>query len=187
MVSRGQAAPAAAAAAEAAAAGGNGGGSRRGGAAGSSKGVSKGSPSPGKKKKQGGAADSRQQGSASMKQFFTTTARCLGCKAVMPSTPASSSSGSGVQPRPAGIEPGLCANCRAQEGKRAAVYLQTVQEQVRASASFCAAHSACRRCHSGGLMGGVVCENGECPVLYARFRAEREVRNTDHRLQQLEW
>ena len=31
------------------------------------------------------------------------------------------------------------------------------------------AMSTCMRCHSGGMMGSVVCENGECPVLFSRL------------------
>lgn len=33
----------------------------------------------------------------------------------------------------------------------------------------CHAHALCARCHSGGVLGPVLCENGECEVLYARL------------------
>lgn len=140
--------------------------------------------SPGKKK--AGAAGSRQQGS--MKQFFTTTARCLGCKTVM-QTKGQGLFGSSSSSRqsPPGVDPGLCPACREEEGKLEAVYLHTVSEQGSAAASLSGAHSACRRCHSGGQMGAVVCENGECPILYVRYQAERQLRNADHRLLRLEW
>jgi hypothetical protein len=131
-----------------------------------------------------------------MKAFFATTARCLGCKAVLQGqglfgAPSSSSSGSGSsrqQPQPPpGVDPGLCPSCRKEEGKLEAVYLHTVGEQAGAAASLGAAHSACRRCHSGGQMGAVVCENGECPILYVRYQAERQLRGADQRLLRLEW
>lgn len=129
-----------------------------------------------------------------MKQFFATNARCLGCKAVMQGgkgvTAYSSSSRGGAQQQqqqPPGIDPGLCASCRQEEGKLETVYLHTVWEQGNAAAALCGAHSACRRCHSGGQMGAVVCENGECPVLYVRYQSERQVRTADHRLLRLEW
>jgi hypothetical protein len=143
-----------------------------------------GTPSPGKKK--AGAAGSRGQGG--MKAFFTTTARCLGCKAVMQSKgPGGSSSSSGGQQPPPGVDPGLCPACQQEDGKREAVYLHTVYEQGVAAGSLSGAHSACRRCHSGGQMGAVVCENGECPVLYVRYQAERQLRSADNRLLRLEW
>jgi hypothetical protein len=144
-----------------------------------------GTPSPGKKKP-GVGAGSRAQGG--MKAFFTTTARCLGCKAVMQGKGpgARSSSSSGPQPPP-GVDPGMCPACRQEEGRRETVYLHIVQEQGDAAASLSCAHSACRRCHSGGQMGAVVCENGECPVLYVRYQAERQLRGADHRLLRLEW
>jgi hypothetical protein len=168
-------------------------GSRAGPAA-SAAAVGLGTPSPGKKKAATGAAASRQQGS--MKQFFTTTARCLGCKTVMQSkglglfgssaAAGSSSSSSSAQPPP-GVDPGLCPACRQEEGKHEAVHLHTVVEQGSAAASLGGAHSACRRCHSGGQTGAVVCENGECPILYVRYQAERQLRNADHRLLRLDW
>lgn len=151
----------------------------------------------GGQKKGGSSAAARQQGS--MKQFFTTTARCLGCKSVLQSSSkgtAAAAAGSRTahqqqqqqkeQP-PAGVEPGLCPTCREEEGKLQAVYLHTVADQGSAAASLVGAHSACRRCHSGGQMGAVVCENGECPVLYVRYQSERQLRNADHRLLRLEW
>jgi hypothetical protein len=164
----------------------------RGGPAASAAAVGVGTPSPGKKKAATGAAASRQQGS--MKQFFTTTARCLGCKTVMQSkgsglfgsNAAVGSSSSSAQPPP-GVDPGLCPACRQEEGKHEAVHLHTVVDQGGAAASLGGAHSACRRCHSGGQMGAVVCENGECPILYVRYQAERQLRNADHRLLRLEW
>ncbi len=32
-----------------------------------------------------------------------------------------------------------------------------------------AAHALCARCHSGGALGPVLCENAECAVLFARL------------------
>jgi hypothetical protein len=175
----------------AAAGGSKGGGSRRTPSKAAAQRAPLGSPgdgghggSGGKKK---GAAGGRQQG---MKMFAVATARCLGCKTVLPHNTAGGGGGGRQQQQqqpPGGVEPGLCSACRQDEGKWAAVYLHAVQEQGRAAAAFCAAHSACRRCHSGGQMGGVVCSNGECPVVFARFEAERQLRNADHRLRRLDW
>ena len=201
-----KAAAAAAAAAAGPSAGGGGGEGVKGGGS-SKKGKGRGgavaaagastTPTPGKKKGAAGgaaAAGSRQQ--SGMKQFFTTTARCLGCKAVLPqrqggmfavagSSSRTGSSG-GTQP-PEGKDPGLCESCKQEDGKLEAVYLHTVADQGSAAASLRGAHTACRRCHSGGQTGAVVCENGECPVLYVRYQAERQLRNADHRLVRLEW
>ena len=47
-----------------------------------------------------------------------------------------------------------------------------LREANQLEGRHCAAHALCARCHSGGAMGPVLCENGECEVLYARLGAQ---------------
>jgi len=37
------------------------------------------------------------------------------------------------------------------------------------------AMSTCMRCHSGGMLGPIVCENGECAVLFTRMSASNRL------------
>jgi hypothetical protein len=148
-----------------------------------------------------------------MMAFFKQQAKCLGCRTTLPgqtavrlfgpaspATPTSGTSSSsthvvkgtlrdsqGGQP-PEGVDPGLCPECKAQEDKWAAVYLTEVQQEGAAAAAYTTAHSQCRACHSGGQgLGQVLCENGECPVVYERYAAARKLATAQHRLQRLEW
>lgn len=131
-------------------------------------------------KKPAASLASKQRGQG-LKMFFQQTAKCLGCKQVIHTKPQQGS-GPGDD-----VEPGLCENCAKEDGKRESVYISVVQEASAAAERFTAAHSSCRSCHSGGQLGGVVCENGECPVVYERFASERMVRNADHKLLRLDW
>ena len=83
--------------------------------------------------------------------------KCLSCRRSMPAA-------SGVE---ASQQPPLCVDCAAEEGVLAAVWLEAVQEASAAQSRLCQAHSLCLRCHSGGSMGPVLCENGECAVRFA--------------------
>ena len=114
--------------------------------------------------------------------FFQQTAKCLGCKQVIHTKPQQGSSAAGSE-----VEPGLCENCAREDGKRESVYISVVHDASDAAERFTAAHTACRSCHSGGQLGGVVCENGECPVVYERYASERLMRNAEHKLLRLEW
>jgi hypothetical protein len=70
------------------------------------------------------------------------------------------------------------------------VQIAVTQEASEAAFKVCAAQSACRSCHSGGQLGSIVCENGECPVAYVRLSGERQVATAEHkllRLERLDW
>ena len=88
---------------------------------------------------------------------------------------------------PPGVEPGLCNNCKVQEGKWAQVYLTELTNESQAVACLTKGLTQCRWCHSGAQLGEVVCGNGECPVVYERLGAGRRILNVQHRLQRLEW
>jgi len=121
--------------------------------------------------------------------FFQQSAKCLVCKQVLQQKPIvlpDSSQASSRHPPP-GVSPALCDRCSSEDGKWEAAYLSVEEEDSAAAGRFCAAHSACCRCHSGSHLGMVVCENGECSVLYARFASERQLKNAEHKLERLEW
>eukprot|EP00879_Flechtneria_rotunda_P007699 GHRR01008072.1.p1 GENE.GHRR01008072.1~~GHRR01008072.1.p1 ORF type:complete len:781 (+),score=286.21 GHRR01008072.1:379-2721(+) len=143
-------------------------------------GRSRGRAAAGRKK---AAVGSKQQGMG-LKTFFQPTARCLGCKQTIHAKPSAAGSSS---KRPAGVDPGLCDNCQQEDGKKEAVYIALTDEASVAGQRFAAAHSACRKCHSGAQMASVLCENGECPVLYERHSSERQLGNAEHKLLRLEW
>jgi len=42
------------------------------------------------------------------------------------------------------------------------------------------------RCHSGGLLGPVLCENGECPVLYSRLQSASRIEVLEQSLDRLD-
>jgi hypothetical protein len=70
------------------------------------------------------------------------------------------------------------------------VQIAVTQEASEAASKVCAAQSACRSCHSGGQLGSIVCENGECPVAYVRLSGDRQVATAEHkllRLERLDW
>lgn len=85
------------------------------------------------------------------------------------------------------LDPGLCDECKAEDGKWCQVYLNILADDNAAEEALCHATSACVRCHSGGLLGPVICENGECPVLYERYAAARKAYSSQHKLMRMEW
>jgi DNA polymerase delta subunit 1 len=129
-------------------------------------------------KKSATSLGSKQRGQG-LKMFFQQTAKCLGCKQVIHTKPQHGSESE--------VEPGLCDDCAKEDGKRESVFISVMHEASDAAERFSAAHSACRFCHSGSQWGGVVCENGECPVAYERLASERLVRTAEHRLLRLDW
>ena len=60
--------------------------------------------------------------------------------------------------------PALCEDCAVEDGVREGVFLELLGEQRRLEQRKCTANALCMDCHSGGLTGKVLCENGECPV-----------------------
>ncbi|KAF6253905.1 hypothetical protein COO60DRAFT_1642829 [Scenedesmus sp. NREL 46B-D3] len=135
----------------------------------------------------------RKKGGAGfgMRAFFQQSARCLGCKAVIyTKAPAAASSRPTSEQQQRHVDPGLCERCLQEDDTRKAVQIAVTKEASDAAAKVCAAQSACRSCHSGGQLGAVVCENGECPVVYARLSGERQVATAEHkllRLERLDW
>ncbi|KAF8067421.1 POLD1 [Scenedesmus sp. PABB004] len=123
------------------------------------------------------AGGGKQQGN--MKHFFATLPQCLACKRAMRAPAAGPGAG--------GAAPGLCDACAREPGTRAAVLVALTAEAGGAAARLAAAHSACRRCGSGCQFGAVLCENGECPVMYARLASERAGRTAAHALARLDW
>ena len=137
----------------------------------------------------------RKQTQAGMQAFFQVQEKCLGCRKPMasagggggglfgsPHRGGSGSSGDGGRG-----PPGLCAECRRQPGAWAAAELSALADASRADAAACRAEAACRACHSGGaLLGPVLCLNGECPVLYARFESARAGAAAARRLERLD-
>lgn len=112
------------------------------------------SPTPGKGK---GGSGGRQMG---MMSFFKATAKCLGCRRGMPEFKGE-----------ADDAPGLCDACAGEAGKWEEAYLGALGEAAAAEARAAAAAAACRSCDSATLGQPVLCDNGECPVTYARLGA----------------
>ena len=81
------------------------------------------------------------------------TVKCLACRRPVHSTGGNSEDG-----------PALCEDCAVEDGVREGVLLELLGEQRRLEQRNCTANSLCMNCHSGGLTGKVLCENGECPV-----------------------
>ena len=114
-----------------------------------------------------------------MMTFYKGTIRCLGCKRHIPS---------GKLPSSAGVEgPGLCDVCSSQEGKWEEVYEGFLQHANKLEHRQAGATAYCMRCHSGGMNGLVVCENGECPVLYARVESASRMVTVNNLLKRLDW
>ncbi|KAK9810365.1 hypothetical protein WJX72_009511 [[Myrmecia] bisecta] len=112
-------------------------------------------------------------------QFYKGTLKCLGCKRTIPWKPPPGD--------PNAVGPGLCESCSQEEGKLAAVYLDLQQQENHYAMRFGLAMSSCIQCHSGGLTGPVLCENGECPVLHARLESQARQRAVQRNLQRLDW
>lgn len=117
----------------------------------------------------------RQQ--AGMRSFFSQTAKCLSCRRVLPE---------GVGVDAAAPARALCDDCSGEEGRWAALHVAALLQEGCALEELGAAHSVCRVCHSGGQLGRVVCENGECPVVYGRISAPRRAAEAQHKLARLD-
>ncbi len=62
------------------------------------------------------------------------------------------------------------------------MYLSQLAEENAAAVQLASAHRACLACHSGGHLGEVLCENGECRALYGRLGAARRLAAAAQRL-----
>ena len=106
------------------------------------------------------------------------TVRCLGCKrTIHQSTPGK---------QPAG-GCGLCEDCQATEGAWAGAYLDLLRDSNLAEDRLAASQAFCTRCHSGGPSGAFLCDNGECPVLYARLASSARIGPLQQSLSRLDW
>ena len=86
-----------------------------------------------------------------------------------------------------GQEPALCESCKAEEGTAARVYLEVLAEVNLAESRHHAASATCSRCHSGGQLGAVLCENGECAVLYSRLSTSNRLATASSNWKRLDW
>lgn len=81
------------------------------------------------------------------------TIKCLSCKRTINAGAA-----------PPNEVPALCEDCANDEGRLESVLLELQGEERLLEDRLCTANALCMRCHSGGLTGPVLCENGECLV-----------------------
>ena len=81
--------------------------------------------------------------------------------------------------------PASPAGCSAA-GKWEETYLSLLEEQAASEARQSAAFAACRDCHSGGVLGTVLCDSGECPVTYARLGSSSRLQQLDQQLRRLD-
>ncbi|KAI3433870.1 hypothetical protein D9Q98_003673 [Chlorella vulgaris] len=121
---------------------------------------------------QGGAGAARQ---SRMAAFFRAVPKCLGCKASMPGWKGDLDEA-----------PGLCDSCARTEGRWEDCYVTLLEEQAGVEARQCSAYAACRDCHSGGAVGPVLCENGECPVTYTRLACSSRLQLVDKQLRRMD-
>ncbi|KAL4859641.1 DNA polymerase delta catalytic subunit [Chlorella vulgaris] len=121
---------------------------------------------------QGAAGAARQ---SRMAAFFRAVPKCLGCKASMPGWKGD-----------LGEAPGLCDSCARTEGRWEDCYVNLLEEQAGVEARQCSAYAACRDCHSGGAVGPVLCENGECPVTYTRLGCSSRLQLVDKQLRRMD-
>lgn len=113
-----------------------------------------------------------------MEAFRAASVRCLACKRPIPKNELVGKEGR---------EPGLCESCKKEDGRLASVYLSNLSEYNAAAHRQHAALSTCLRCHSGNLMGTLVCENGECAVLFSKLSAGHRLSSVQHNLKRLDW
>ncbi len=85
------------------------------------------------------------------------------------------------------LHAGLCEACAAIPDKLPEVYLEFQKHVDEFETHRAQALSYCARCHSGGLGQPVVCENGECPVLYARIESAARLTTVSQSLARLDW
>lgn len=65
--------------------------------------------------------------------------------------------------------------------------MDLLQERNIAEDRLAASHAFCTRCHSGGTSGAFLCDNGECPVLYARLASSARIGPLQQSLLRLDW
>ena len=108
-------------------------------------------------------------------QFFKATAKCLGCRRAITNFKG-----------PAEDAPGLCESCIDQPGRWEEAYLGVLDDASEAEARNCAAHAACRQCHSGLVSQEVLCDNSECPVTYTRLGTASALQAAQQSLRRLD-
>lgn len=81
---------------------------------------------------------------------------------------------------------GMCNSCRAL-GAAPGIMAQMVKEQAMEEKRWVEAGAACVRCHSGGMMNAVLCTQSlECPALFARFEAPRNLKLLEANIKRME-
>lgn len=141
--------------------------------------------SAGSKRRVSAASVAGRQQAQGLRMFFAQAATCLGCRQAIP-IPARRASASASVCTQKGSEPGLCAACARVDGQRESLHITLLAEASAAERRTAAAHSACRACHSGGQLGTVLCDNGECVACYERVAGERALHSAQHKLERLE-
>lgn len=110
--------------------------------------------------------------------------------AASPATPraatAATAAASSASTETATVAPGLCEQCRREDGVWAATYVAALEGLGDQQRQLCGAVSKCTSCHSGGLYGALACQNDECDVLFARMGAARRMAAVDLKLRRLE-
>ncbi|GIL98964.1 hypothetical protein Vretimale_4190 [Volvox reticuliferus] len=134
-------------------------------------------------KHSGGGGGGLQSGLSS---FFRQAAKCLACKQALPMLPQQQQQQQVGAGWAAGRAPGLCAACCREPDTLATTYLRLLEDDNTAAVQLASALSSCMRCHSGGRFGPVLCENGECGVLFARLGAARRLAAFGERLERLD-
>ena len=81
--------------------------------------------------------------------------------------------------------PGPASPCRSTPGRWEETQLGLLHETSLQEARQCAAHAACRQCHSGLVSQDVLCENSECPVFFARLQTASRTCAADNSLARL--
>ena len=67
----------------------------------------------------------------------------------------------------------------------ASAYVMLQHEDDSECAQLSRAAGQCMTCHSGGHFGPILCENGECPALYARLGAARRLAAAGTKLERM--
>eukprot|EP00898_Chlorokybus_atmophyticus_P005186 jgi/Chlat1/5669/Chrsp37S00424 len=121
--------------------------------------------------------EERKEGTGSARKgqlsgYFKPKPTCVCCR-----QPLASHKGPGPAPV-------LCSNCREGDAVQR-LTLQQLSLQQQHEVELSVALSQCARCHSGGLMGTVLCTNWVCPALYMRTEGSRHARAHAATLDQL--
>lgn len=81
---------------------------------------------------------------------------------------------------------GLCKSCRAL-GAAPRIMAQMIKEQAIEERRWAEASATCVRCGSGGLMNAALCTRSlECPALFARSEAPRNLKSLEANLKRME-